>query len=562
MSGLKLQDALLFLGVAALLVPLLRQLRIHAILGFLIAGVLLGPYSLAPLVIQDVEGAAALAELGVVLLLFLIGLEISWERLWSMRRWIFGMGTLQWLVCGAIIGGFALAFGNSSSASLVLGGCLALSSTAIVMQMINEQRALGSPLGQASFSILLLQDLAVVPLLLLVGLLGIKPEGSLWLPVAIAIGKALLAIILIFILGRLLLRPLFRWVAGSGRSEAFMALVLLVAIGTAALTEHFGLSLALGSFLAGLLLAETQYRQEIEVRLEPFNGMLMGLFFMSVGMNIDVAYLMKDSFWLIASVIGLMLIKAVVITGLLRINHFDWGHSLRGGLLLSQAGEFGFIVVSMAMGYHLLNHETGQFMLLVVSSSMFLTPLANELGLWIQVKLEQHRHNGKPEQQINLPQDRHVLVAGCGRVGELVTRVLSSEQLPWIAIEKSADRVEVLRQRGFPVIYGDVTHGNLLHKLHADKACAVVVTVDEPRASERTVTAIRARFPDTPIYARARDSEHASRLLKCGATAVIPDAVEAGLQLSALALRGVGVPEDACQVIVAGHRERELLLEK
>jgi CPA2 family monovalent cation:H+ antiporter-2 len=566
MSELKLQDALLFLSVAALLVPLLRRMRVNSVLVFLLAGVVLGPYGAGSLgdqysifnfmVIHDHERAETLAELGVILLLFLIGLEISWERLWAMRHWIFGMGTIQLLVCAALIGAIAYQFGNSLMASIVLGACLALSSTAIVLKLINEQRALGSPLGQASFAILLLQDLAVVPLLLLVGLFGLNTGGPLWIPALLAFGKAIAAIVIIVVLGRLLFRPLFKWVANSDHPEAFIALVLLVAIGTAGLTARFGLSLSLGAFMAGLLLAETQYRHEIETKLESFNGLLMGIFFMTVGMNINIAFLLQDTLWLFASVIGLMLIKTIVIAVLLRVQNFDWGDAWRGGLLLSQAGEFGFIVVSMAIGLQLIDNSVGQFMLLVVSCTMFLTPLASELGCFIQTRLAHNKKEKSGAYEISLPLEQHVLIAGCGRVGKLVATILSAEQIPWIAVEKSADRVEFLRKQGFPVIFGDVTNSKLMHKLHADHACAVVVTVDEKKSGEKAVTAIHGLFPDTPIYARARDSEHAQRLLDLGARDVIPDAVEAGLQLAGMTLQSRGVPEDSCQEILAEYRNR------
>lgn len=568
-SSLSFHDLLVFFGVAALLVPLLRSIRIHTVLAFLLAGVILGPYGIStwfdagPLmdtfVIHDTGRAAALAELGIVLLLFLIGLELSLERLWSMRQWIFGLGSAQLILCALPIGFIAWYFGNSQKASILLGACLALSSTAIVMQLINEQKALGSPLGQASFSILLLQDLAVVPLLLLVSVLGTpQPDGMMWAPMLLSMGKALLAILLILLSGRWLLRPLFRWVLTYGHAEAFIALILLVAIGTAVLTSLAGLSLALGAFLAGLVLAETQYRHEIETRLESFNGLLMGLFFMSVGMSINTAILLQYPLAIIFSIVGLILIKTTVVSVLLRWQGFTWGDATRGGLLLSQAGEFGFIVIGMAIGLALLDEPTGQFMLFVVSTSMFLTPLLNELGIWLQKTLSGREKKHPTNEDIDLPLQQHILIAGCGRVGKLVARILSEEEQPWRAIERSASRVEHLREQGFPVIYGDVNHSALLRKLHAEKARAVVITVDDMASAEKSVMTVRKHFPHTPIYARARDNNHARRLLALGATEVIPDAMEAGLQLAALTLHSMGVPEDARQRILAAQRELEL----
>ncbi len=558
-----LHDALLFLAVAGLLIPLLRKLKINAVLGFLLAGVLLGPFGLSallpdsPLVkvvtLQEVDAARALAELGVVMLLFLIGLELSWDRLWQMRRWIFGLGSAQLALCGTAIGGIAWAFGNSVDAAIILGGCLALSSTAIAMQLLKEQRTLGSPVGHASFSILLLQDLAVVPLLLLVGLLGQESDGGPWLPIATALGKATLAIVVIVAGGHWLVRPLFRWVAAQQQSESFMAITLLTAIGTAALTHALGLSLALGAFLAGVLLAETEFRHEIEVNLEPFNGLLMGLFFMAVGMNIDLGHAIREPGWLLASVLGLMLLKAALIAPLMRLQKLSWGAAVHGGLLLSQAGEFGFILIGMSMTLDILPYDTAQFMLLVVGSTMMMTPLVANWGARLQVQLDARSRasTDTPEHML----EQHVLIAGFGRVGQLVAQVLSDAQQPWVAIERSQAQVQRLRQQGCPVVFGDVSKPELLRKLHAERAIAVVVTVDEPEAGVIAVASIRQHFPHTPIYARAQHAEHAKRLMAAGATEVAPDAIESALQLAGHTLGGIGLSESSTQQALQRHRQ-------
>lgn len=566
--SLSFHDALVFFAVAALLVPLLRSFRIHTVLAFLLAGVIFGPYGISTwfdensflqiFVIHDTSQAAGLAEIGIVLLLFLIGLELSLERLWNMRQWIFGLGSAQLILCAIPIGMTAWYFGNSQVTSILLGACLALSSTAIVMQLINEQKALGSPLGQASFSILLFQDLAVIPLLLLAGFLGAQQDTMIWEAIAVSLSKALLMILIILLCGHWLLRPLFRWVLTHGHAEAFIALILLVSIGTAVLTSLTGLSLALGAFLAGVALAETQYRHEIETKLESVKGLLMGLFFMSVGMGINTKILLEYPLLITLSIIGLILIKATVIGLLFRWQGFNWSDAARASLLLSQAGEFGFIVISMIITLKLLDPSIGQFMLFVVSGSMFLTPLLNNIGQKLQQRLSEREKNQPHNQEAIIPLQQHTLIAGCGRVGKLVAHVLSSEELPWLAIERSASRVEQLREKGFPVIYGDVTNSALLRKLHAEKACAVVITVDDMDSAEKIVIAIRKYFPQTPIYTRARDNDHARRLLALGATAVIPDAMEAGLQLANLTLLNIGVPEDICRDILERQRDKEL----
>ncbi|MDP2000495.1 MAG: cation:proton antiporter, partial [Rhodoferax sp.] len=358
-----LKEIILFLALSGVLIPLLARLRINPVLGFLAVGTLLGPYGLASLSVQwpwlsyvtfaRLEDVEVLAELGVVFLMFMIGLEMSINRLWSMRRLVFGMGSLQVGLTAVLIGVIAWSFGNRLEASVILGLLLAFSSTAIVMQLLNQRRELGSPLGQASFAILLFQDLAVIPLLVLISILGAGAGGeSFGALLGSAALKGVLTVLVIYLVGRRVVRPLFHQIAANRQPDTFMALTLLATLGVATLTWAAGLSMALGALLAGLIIAETEFRHQVEVTMEPFRGLLMGLFFLSVGMGIDTQALLAEPLWLPLSVVGLFALKGAVIFGLLRVFGLSWGRALEGGLLLSQGGEFAFIVIGLALSFN------------------------------------------------------------------------------------------------------------------------------------------------------------------------------------------------------------------
>jgi CPA2 family monovalent cation:H+ antiporter-2 len=394
MEELRLQEAVVFLAAAVLVIPLAKRFNTSAVFGFLLVGLVVGPHGLARLadqhtwlrhvLITDVDGVRALAELGVVFLLFMIGLELSLERIWGMRRFVFGMGSAQILLTAVIIGCVAWGFGNSLEASLVLGSCLALSSTAIVIQLLTEQGRFGTAVGRGSFAVLLAQDIAVVPMLFVVASLGADAGEPLALTLGLAIGEAVAAVLLILGVGRLVVRPLFRYMSSLHSPELFMASTLLIIIATASATHAAGLSAALGAFLAGLLFADTEFRHEIEVNIEPFKGLLLGLFFMSVGMIVDLAVILNNPMWIALSIVGLFAIKSTVTAGLARLFGFSPGQALEMGLLLGQGGEFAFVVVALATTLALVPVSTAQFMLIVVGGTMFLTPLmarfARKLG--------------------------------------------------------------------------------------------------------------------------------------------------------------------------------------
>lgn len=553
------QQIVILLLAAGILVPLLHRFRIPPVLGYLVVGALVGPFGLGlwvnsfPLltyvVITDLEGVRGVAELGVIFLLFMIGLDLSFDRLWSMRTSVFGLGTAQVVVTAAVIGAVAYGFGNSLGAAIVLGACLALSSTAIVMQLLIERQQLGSTLGRTSFSILLLQDLAVVPLLFMVGFLSRPGDAGVGIELVMSLGQAALVIGCIYLLGRILLRPLFHMVSLSRSVEMFVALTLLIVLVAAAATGAFGLSMALGGFLAGMLLAETEFRHEIEVTIEPFKGLLLGLFFMSVGMGIDYRVVGDYLWWILASVAGLFLIKAAVIFGLCVLFRVPKPTALQAGLLLGQGGEFAFVVVGLAMAGNIFPKETGYFMLIVTGMSMMATPfvagLARKLASHWESRV-QTREAAQPEEMASHLQD-HVIISGFGRVGRTLVRLLNAEGVPYVALDKHASVVSKHYQAGLPVFYGDASRIEMLKKLHIERARALVITMDNPAGAERVVGVVRAHWPNLPVFARARDNEHALRLRELGATDVVPETVEASLQMASRVLVSIGVPEEVAR---------------
>ncbi len=565
-----LRETLLFLVLAGLLIPLLQRLRVNQVLGFLAVGTVVGPQGLALwadhwpwlawLTFPRAQGVAALAELGVLFLMFLVGLELSAKRLWVLRRWVFGAGAAQIVLTSLAIGGIALVFGNSAPAALVLGLVLSLSSTAVVVQLLAERRALASPTGQAVFSVLMLQDLAVVPILMLIDVLTQGSHGPIGTLLGLAAVKSVVAVGLVLVVGRRVVGPTFRVFARQRQPEVFVALTLLTTLSIAGLTAVAGLSMALGAFLAGLLLAETEFRHEVEVTIEPFKGLLMGLFFMSVGMGLDLRELAREPLWLPASVVGLLAIKGAIAAAVFRLGGLRSGQAVEAGLLLGQGGEFAFIVVAAAMGAGLLSFGTGQFMLLVVSASLFATPAMAQFAVWLGSRIDA-RHAGEDGEPMTGDVGElsgHVIVAGSGRVGQLIIDVFSRQQIPFVAIEQDAHVVARLRARGVPVVYGNAARAELLGKLHAGRAAAVIITMDQPAPAMHAVRAIRTAYPELPVFARSRDEKHARELLELGATLVIPETLEAALHLAGVALHQVGLPEQEVAQAIEAERDRRV----
>ncbi|NNE22253.1 MAG: potassium transporter TrkA [Rhizobiales bacterium] len=567
-EALNLRDVMVFLFAAGIVVPLVRRLSVSPVFGFLIVGLAIGPHGLARftdtlpwlhyVLITDLEGVRLLAELGVVFLLFMIGLELSLDRLWAMRRRVFGLGGAQIVITGTVIAFIAWLFDNPLAIAVVLGASFALSSTAIVMQLLAENRRMGTATGRTSFAILLCQDLAVLPILFLIGVFAAQSDAAVLPAFARAMGGALIAVAVILVIGRLVIRPVFRFVGSTASREMFLALVLLVIVGTALATEQFGLSMALGAFLAGLLFAETEYRYEIEIDIEPFKGLLLGLFFVSIGMGIDIAQVAAKPVWLIASVFGLYVIKSPIIYALARLFGESRPVALEVGLLLGQSGEFAFLLVGMAFGLGLMPNDTTQFMLIVAGLTMITTPPVAQFARKLAHAVEaREADNEQNDADIPVGLAGHVIIVGYGRVGQMLGSVLDSQELPHIGLDIDADLVARYRSEGGGIFYGDANRPDILRKFGVDQAAALVVTIDSPYEVEQVVATARQHWRDLPIYARARDRAHAARLIACGASHAIPETIEASLQLGEMVLMGIGVPDQAARRIIEARRQLE-----
>lgn len=560
-----LRETLIFLALAGVLIPILRRYRVNQILGFLAVGTVLGPYGLlqfagqlpwlANITFLSVEGIRALGELGVLFLMFSIGLELSAERLWALRRWVFGAGSAQVLLSALLIGSIALGYGNSLETSVVLGLVLALSSTAVVVQLMTEQDLFARPLGQANFSVLMLQDLAVVPILLLIGVLTAGTSASLPELIGSVLLKSVGAILLIYLLGQRVIRPLFRSLAEHRQPAGFLALTLLSTLGIASLTDYAGLSMALGAFLAGLLLAETEFRHEVEVVIDPFKSLLLGLFFMSVGMQIDLRAILAAPLMIPLSVAGLFLLKGGVLALVLRVGGQSWGSAIEGGLLMGQGGEFAFIVIGYAMAGGLFDRELAQFILMVVSLSMFATPLVTRSGRAIGHALNRRQPDMPLEAAETNGLSGHVIIVGFGRIGQLLAGVLNAEGIRYVAIENDMRRSTRRHALGEPVYFGDVRRPELLRRIHADKAAAIVLTMNHPESALHAAKAISKEFASVPLLARAHDETHARALRKAGASMVMPEALEAALQLSSFVLQAIGIEGERAARAILNERE-------
>ena len=563
------KDVVLFLATAGVVAPLFRRLKISPILGFLGAGVLLGPFGLGALAsrhewlgaftIANPDEIAQLAEFGVVFLLFMIGLELSWERLRLLRRMVFGLGALQVAVCSAVIAGGAYLLGQPILAAACIGGALALSSTAIVMPILADQKRQHSASGRAVFSILLFQDLAVAPLLVTIAVVGGQgAEGFSPVRILLAFAPAVVGVLAIVVAGRLLLRPMLRSVAKAKSDEMFMAASLLVVVGAGLLAALTGLSMALGAFIAGLLLAETEYRHEVEVTIEPFKGLLLGLFFVSVGSGLDLALLAREPLTLAGLAVGLVLVNGGVVLVLCRLFGLAWSKALEAGLLLAAGGEFAFVIMSSAMAEGLVGRAAGQAILVSSTLSMFAIPVLAELGRRLNArgKAAAAPIAPPPPTAVESPTEGPaVLVVGYGRVGKLVGGMLDRHDLSWAAVDRDPKLVEAGRRAGHTVHFGEASRPEFLQRCGLDGAKAVVVTMDSPEAAEAVVAQARLHRADLIIVARARDARHAARLYELGATDAVPETIEASLQLSEAVLVDVGVPMGL--VIASIHERRD-----
>jgi len=559
-------DALVVLGTAGILVPILSRLGFNPVLGYLAAGALLGPLGLGSLIqtfpvlywftVGDAGDVAGIAELGVVFLLFLIGLELSLHRLLTMRRLVFGLGGLQVLVTTAVLAGVAVYFGRAPSEAVILGASLSLSSTAIVLELLSKHERLKTNLGRSSFAVLLAQDLSVIPLLIFISLLAAGPRGSVLGSLGNALVQAAIALAVIVVFGRVLLRPLFRLVASTRSRELFIATALFVIIAAGVIANRAGLSMALGGFVAGLLLAETEYRKAIEATIEPFKGLLLGIFFFTVGMDIDVRELLLEPGLLAVAVLGLIGVKSLLLTGLAKLFRLSWPVAVEMGLLLGAGGEFAFVSIAMASNLRLINPATATFALAVTSATMALIPLLSYAGRrfasWLRAAgaREPLELSARPSAG-----EKHAIVVGYGRIGKVVCALLREHGIPYIAADFDASTVTRDRRDGHDVYYGDAADPKFLEICGLASASGVIITINADDLIDAVVEHVRAVRPDVLIVSRARDANHARHLYRLGATDAVPEAIEASLQLSEAALVGLGVP--AGPVIASIHEKRD-----
>lgn len=558
------KDLVLFLTTAAVVVPLFRRWKVSPILGFLGAGVLLGPHGLGALsgelawlrhfTVDNPDEIEQLAEFGVVFLLFMIGLELSWERLRLMRRFVFGLGAAQVSLCLAVIAAAAMALGQPLPTAAAIGAALALSSTAIVMQVLADQKRQHSQAGRATFSVLLFQDLAVAPILVTLAVLGKGDELSPRLLLAFA--PAAVGLFALVVGARLLLRPMFRSVAKAKSEELFMAACLLVVIGAGVASALAGLSMALGAFVAGLLLAETEFRHEVEVTIEPFKGLLLGLFFVSVGIHLDLSRLIADPITILTIAVGMIVLNASVVMVLGRLFGLSRPAALESALLLAGGGEFAFVILSTAMAEGVVPPVVGQAVLVAATLSMMLIPALAWAAVRVSRQPPPKPADIAPEPPAaTTPESPKVLIVGYGRVGRLVADMVSRHELGWIALERDARLVEAGRRAGDPIYFGDGSRPELLRRCGLDEAKALVVTMDDPDAVEAVVGAAREMRADLPIVARARDTRQAQRLYDLGASDAVPETVEASLQLAESVLVETGVPMGL--IIASVHERRD-----
>lgn len=558
-----IKDALVFLFAAGVVIPILRVFKLPTIAGFIVAGIALGPSGLGhfaeaiPILsyvsISDTAGVAPFAELGVLFLLFLLGLELSVDKLWALRRVVFGAGTMQVVLSAAAIAGGAYVLGLTPAAAIIIGLALALSSTAIIMQLLSDQRQVATPLGRSVLGVLLLQDILVAPILIFVGFASQGSQDEIGLVLLEALVEGLAALAIIYVIGRFLLRPAFQLAVAAGGRDLLLAIVLLTVVGAALITASAGLSIALGAFLAGLLVGETEFKHQTEVDLEPFKGLLLGLFFMTVGFGLELDLILAQWPLVLTGVAALLGVKLIIAWGALRI--FVGGPALatQGAFLLAPAGEFAFVVLAAASLSGVVAASDISLITAIVGITMLLIPVSRHISRGLTDRFEQTTPlTSLPLDYVG--HDGHVLIAGFGRVGQTIARILETENADILALDASPPTVSQARDSGHRVYLGDASRAEILAHVGIDGAAMMVVTVDDPDAAERIVRAVRQTRSDILILARARDIDHAARLQEAGASHVVPDAIEAGLQMAVRALEDVGYDTEAARDRVAAVR--------
>jgi monovalent cation:proton antiporter-2 (CPA2) family protein len=550
---ISLTQTAVLLATAVLGVALFRLLKLSSILGYVAAGLVIGPWGLR--LFHNVEEVMHVAEFGIVLLLFIIGLELQPTRLWVMRRVVFGLGSAQVILCSVLLGGAAWLYGLQPTAALIIGFGLSLSSTPLVLQVLAERGQLKSQHGRSAFGILLFQDLAVLPMLAIMPLLSPVPTPQSGGGAAWVILLKLAAVVAIVIAGgRLIVRPALRMVARIRVSEVFTAAALLTVIATTLLANAAGLSASLGAFLAGVLLADSEFRHELEADLEPFKGLLLGLFFITVGMSANLGLLLSEPVRLLGLTAGFIAIKLLAVTALGRLARLEPQSAWRLGFALPTGGEFAFVLFTLATGQHILDRPTVDLLILAVTLSMMLGPLLLIAQEAAAAHLESRSQRAFDEFE---DQEIRVLIAGFGRFGQIVARILQARRIPFTALDSNQTHVDFVRRFGNKVYYGDASRLDLLRAAGADKASVFVLAIDDVDASTRTAVLVREQFPHLKLFARARGRQHAFALMDAGVMNIIRETYASSLEMSEQVLQALGETADAARTTVRRFRRHD-----
>ncbi|MBA3069580.1 MAG: portal protein [Hyphomonas sp.] len=544
----------------------MRFVKVPTVIAFMLAGLALGPFALGRLAqetpvleyfsISSPEAAAPFAELGVLFLLFLLGVEFSFDRLWALRRVVVGAGSLQSLGSALAIAGVGLAFGLELPVAIIIGLALALSSTAIVMQVLVESKRAAQPAGRATLGVLLFQDILVAPILIFVGFAAMKSEANMAGVLFDALVRGLIAIGVIYVIGRFLLGRVFHLAAISGGRDFLMALTLLTVVGAAAITYSAGLSLALGAFLAGLLVGETEFKHQTEVDLEPFKGLLLGLFFMTVSMSLNLPDIAANIGWILAALVALVAVKVAIAYVAGRLFAGPHPLAIEAALLLAPAGEFAFVVLTAAQAGRAVPSDAATFAAAVAGLSMLLTPLLGHLGKRLATRPKAAAAGLPPQMDFSELTD-HIILAGYGRVGQSVARLLAEEEAALLALDREPDKIRMAREAGMHAYVADAARPEFLRAAGIDRAAMLIVTVDDAARAEQMVRAALEIRPDLTILARAHDGDHMVRLSNAGADYVVPEAIESGLQMVRIALEVFGYDTETVRARIARARDEE-----
>lgn len=552
-----LSDALVILGAAGIVIPLFARFRITPVIGFILVGVLVGPFGLGTYVsqypwlgymtISDTVRLEPFAEFGIIMLLFTVGMELSFGRLWDMRKQVFGLGALELIGCATLIGAGLLVLANPPTTALALGLALALSSTALVLRIVDPNR----PAGRAALAMLLFEDIALIPIIFLLGAMGQGSEAQSTDELVSVLTKGAIVVAVLLVAGRVLFPRLFAQAARTKSPELFLAASLLVIIVASSATGAVGLGPIVGALIAGLLIAETEYHEEVETITKPFEGLALGVFLITVGMGLDLNALLDDPWPIIGGAVAILVTKSIVTGVLLRLMGARRGTSAEAGILMSSPSETTLIVLGAAVSAHLISREDAQFWQMITALGLTVTPIL----AWLGRRLARRVDRGAPLEVGATPEEPRTILIGFDRVGRLIGEMLDRHGRKWVALDLDNDSVIRAQADGLPVVFGDATREQMLDKLGIENASAVVLTMDEPVLAQRLVKKLRGRFPDLPILARARDARHAATLYRAGATTAVPQTLESSLQLSEAVLVDLGVAMGP--VIASIHEKRD-----